>query len=387
MTVENAVKNNGGKNMSYNEFLPSYSIGDDCYKEIPYVTRRYGKTAVVIGGKTAMEKAKPELLAALKGSDLEITDFIWYGGDSNYENIEMLKAMPKVQNADMVFGVGGGRAVDTVKTLCDRIDKPFFTFPTLASNCASCTAISVIYNADGTFKEYAYLKAPALHTFINTKIIAESPEKLFWAGIGDALSKEYEVVFACRDKDMTHTPLLGRVLAEACTKPLVSYGKKALEDCRNNVSSKNIEQIALDIIITTGLVSNFTVHQNNPDPKDDYYYNSSLAHCVYYGASLFPKCEHDHLHGEIVSFGVLCLLTYDEQFEERQRIFEFNHSIGLPCTLGEIALTEEDVPAIAHKAASVVEWTYVPGEPTEEKFIKAILDTDKAGKEFLAKRI
>lgn len=387
MTVENAVKNNGGKNMSYNEFLPSYSIGDDCYKEIPYVTRRYGKTAVVIGGKTAMEKAKPELLAALKGSDLEITDFIWYGGDSNYENIEMLKAMPEVQNADVVFGVGGGRAVDTVKTLCDRIDKPFFTFPTLASNCASCTAISVIYNADGTFKEYAYLKAPALHTFINTKIIAESPEKLFWAGIGDALSKEYEVVFACRDKDMTHTPLLGRVLAEACTEPLVSYGKKALEDCRNNVSSKNIEQIALDIIITTGLVSNFTVHQNNPVPKDDYYYNSSLAHCVYYGASLFPKCEHDHLHGEIVSFGVLCLLTYDEQFEERQRIFEFNRSIGLPCTLGEIALTEEDVPAIAHKAASVVEWTYVPGEPTEEKFIKAILDTDKAGKEFLAKRI
>ena len=126
--------------MSYNEFLPSYSIGDDCYKEIPYVTRRYGKTAVVIGGKTAMEKAKPELLAALKGSDLEITDFIWYGGDSNYENIEMLKAMPEVQNADMVFGVGGGRAVDTVKTLCDRMDKPFFTFPTLASNCASCTA-------------------------------------------------------------------------------------------------------------------------------------------------------------------------------------------------------------------------------------------------------
>ena len=51
----------------------------------------------------------------------------------------------------------------------------------------------------------------------------------------------------------------------------------------------------------------------------------------------------------------------------------------------EIALTEEDVPVIAHKAASVVEWTYVPGEPTEEKFIKAILDTDKAGKEFLAK--
>ena len=104
-------------------------------------------------------------------------------------------------------------------------------------------------------------------------------------------------------------------------------------------------------------------------------------------ASLFQSASGRPPSTEIVSFGVLSLLTYDEQFEERQRIFEFNHSIGLPCTLDEIALTEEDVPAIAHKAASVVEWTYVPGEPSEEKFIKAILDTDKAGKEFLAKRI
>ena len=91
MTVENAVKNNGGKNMSYNEFLPCYSIGDDCYKEIPYVTRRYGKTAVVIGGKTAMEKAKPELLAALKGSDLEITDFIWYAATQIMRTLKCLK--------------------------------------------------------------------------------------------------------------------------------------------------------------------------------------------------------------------------------------------------------------------------------------------------------
>lgn len=183
---------------------------------------------------------------------------------------------------------------------------------------------------------------------------------------------------------MIHTPLLGKAIASASTEPLISFGKKALEDCKNNVPTEAIEQVALDIIITAGLVSNFTVHENNPNPEEDYYYNSSLAHCVYYGASLFPQCERQHLHGEIVSFGVLCLLTYDGQFEERNRIFEFNHSIGLPCTLGEIALTPDDVPAIAHKAASVVEWKYVPGNPTENALINAILATDKAGKEFLA---
>lgn len=371
------------KSNTYSEILPSYTVGVDSYKEIPRIVKPFGKKAVVVGGKTAIEKSKDALLNGIKGSDIEITDFVWYGGDSNYENVEMLKNNSAVKNADMVFGVGGGRAIDTAKTLCYECDKPLFTFPTIASNCASCTSLSVMYNADGSFKEYSYHKAPAIHTFINTKIIAESPRELMWAGIGDALSKEFEVVFACREKKMIHTPLLGRAISAASTEPLISYGKKALEDCEHNTPSEEIEQVALDIIITAGLVSNLTVHEKNPDPADDYYYNSSLAHCVYYGASLFSKCEKNHLHGEIVSFGTLCLLTYDEQIQERQRIFEFNHSIGLPCTLAEINLTADDVPAIAHKAASVVEWKYVPGTPSEEKFVKAILDTDKAGKEFL----
>ena len=106
---------------SYSVFLPSYSVGTDCYREIPYVTRKYGTKAVVIGGKTAMKKAKPELETAIRGSKVEIVDYIWYGGDSNYENIEKLKANETVQNADMLFGVGGGRACDTVKTLADML--------------------------------------------------------------------------------------------------------------------------------------------------------------------------------------------------------------------------------------------------------------------------
>lgn len=368
---------------NYSVFLPSYSVGEKCYDEIPYVTRKYGKKAVVIGGKTAMAKAKPYLEEAVKNSDTDIIDYIWFGGDSSYENVEKLKNDPAVKAADMLFGVGGGRACDTVKMLGDQLDKPFFTFPTLASNCASCTAISVVYDSNGAFKEYSYLKQPSYHTFVNTAIIADSPVDLFWAGIGDALSKECEVLFAAREKFMYHTPLMGTTIAKMCTDPLVDFGKKALEDCKNNVVSFELEQVALDIVITTGIVSNFATHEAQPDPKDDYYYNSSLAHCVYYGSSLVPKCE-NHLHGEIVSFGVICLLTYDNQLEQRDRIIRFNHSVGLPVTMDEIDMTVDDLDAVVNKATSVVEWKYVPGNPTAELFRQSILDADAAGKKYLA---
>lgn len=163
--------------VNYSLYLPSYSIGSDCYKEIPYVTRYFGKTAAVIGGKTAMSKAKQALLDGIDGSDVEILDFIEYGGDSTYENGDALISNSVVREADMIFAVGGGRACDTGKYVADKLDKPLFTFPTVASNCSPVTAISVIYNTDGTFRDYYYPKL-ANHCFINSAVIADSPEHL-----------------------------------------------------------------------------------------------------------------------------------------------------------------------------------------------------------------
>ena len=85
----------------YSVNLPSYTIGEGCYKEIPHTTRFYGKTAVVIGGKIAMSKAKDKILEGIKDSDVEILDFIWYGGDSTYENGNALIDMDVVKKADI----------------------------------------------------------------------------------------------------------------------------------------------------------------------------------------------------------------------------------------------------------------------------------------------
>ena len=167
-------------------------------------------------------------------------------------------------------------------------------------------------------------------------------------------------------------------MAACCTDPLVEYGKKALEECRANVAGNALEQVALCIIVSTGIVSNFTTTAN------DYYYNSSLAHCVYYGATLVPASGHNHLHGEIVSFGVLTLLTYDRNFTRRDELLAFNASVGLPVTLAQIDLTEADLQTVADKAATVLEWTCSLQTFTREAFMQAMRDTDAAGRSYLS---
>ena len=97
---------------------------------------------VLIGGKTALSKAQDAILEAVKGH-LDVTGVLWYGGNATYENVDKLMNTKEVQDADMVFAVGGGRAVDCCKTMADKMGKPVFTFPTIASNCAACTAICV----------------------------------------------------------------------------------------------------------------------------------------------------------------------------------------------------------------------------------------------------
>ena len=110
-------------NVNYSVHLPSYSIGPDCYNEVPYVTRFFGKTAVVLGGETAMEKAKPAQLKGVEGSDVELLGFLPYGGDSTYEIGDAIIANPLVQKADLIFAMGGGRACDTGKYVADKLDK------------------------------------------------------------------------------------------------------------------------------------------------------------------------------------------------------------------------------------------------------------------------
>ncbi len=365
-------------------FLSAWTIGTDCYDRVYELVRQSGTKAAVIGGKTAMSKAYPVLAEALKGTDIELTDPIWYGGEASYENVDVLMAKPEVANADMIFAMGGGRALDTAKCTADKLNKPVYTFPTLSSNCAPSTAIAIMYYPDGSARDNCYLKRCPAHTFINSNIVADSPADYFWAGIGDAMAKEFETEFCARvpraQKKVTHTPLLGIQIAPCITETLLNNGEAAYNQVKTKTPGLEMEEVAQSVIITTGLCSNLTAGalQNPP-----YYYNSSLAHAFYYGSTVCKGAE-EHLHGEVVALGLLVMLTFDKQFETRDKLIDFYQTIDLPICMDDIELDMNDVDKLIDKASTFIEWgkapCTVPYEITKEAFKQAIIDTDILGK-------
>ncbi|MDD5945715.1 MAG: iron-containing alcohol dehydrogenase, partial [Clostridia bacterium] len=243
--------------MAVNQFIVNYTVGPDAYNEVPAICGAYGKKAVVIGGKRALAAARPVLEEAIKDSDITVTDYIWYGGEAAIEYAEEIAATQAYKDADMVFVFGGGKAIDTAKYAARLVDhKPFFTFPTIAATCAAASAEAIMYYTNHEARDTYAVHETATHVFVNTKIIAEAPDIYLWAGIGDTMAKHFETSLAVKDgHKITLGQALGVHIGDMCYKPLVQYGAKAMEDCKNNIISEELEIISLTNIVTTGIVS------------------------------------------------------------------------------------------------------------------------------------
>jgi glycerol dehydrogenase len=345
---------------NYEVHLPNYSIGNKIYDKIGPVCESYGKKVLVIGGEKALKAAYDKIQAAVDQTNLEIIGTELYGKDCTYATVEKLRALPIYKEADMVFGVGGGKALDTVKCLCITDDKPVFTFPTIASNCSACTSVSIMYNDDGTFLKPHFFIRPSMHAFIDTEIIAKAPSKYMWAGIGDTYAKYYEATISSRDERLEHFTSLGVAISSMCQIPLVEYGPKAFADHCNGQCTYDVEQIILAIVVTTGIASIFLTKDFTPD------YNSGLAHAIFYALTSYPVIEERHLHGEVVGFGVLLALLVDGQDEEFEKIYELNKAIHLPVSLEEIEITPEQWEESMHRIPDMSDIAHYPYRVTKE---------------------
>lgn len=350
---------------NYNISMPSYSIGNSVFNSIDKICSPYGKKAIVIGGNNGIRSVKDKLLKAIDGKEIKILDFIWYGGEATYENVELLMKNEGFIDADMIFAVGGGKALDTCKCLGVKTNTPVFTFPTIASTCAACTSVSIMYNSDGTFNGPFFFDEPPIHTFIDTDIIAKSPYKYMWAGMGDTYAKYFEAELSSRGEELPHYFAMGVNISKMCVEPIIKYGKTALEQNKKGEIGYEIEQCILAIIVTTAMASIFLTAEHTV------HYNSSLAHAIFYSLTKFPHIEERHLHGEVVGFGILPLLYIDKNEKWLKKMYEFNMAVGLPVRLREIEITLDQIKEIITTITKRSDIEHNPYIITEEMLLEA----------------
>ena len=349
---------------SYSVYFANYTIGEDAYDLVPEVCAPYGERVLLIGGEKAFEAAEDLLGKALEGSGLHIVGRGVFGEDCTPGNIERWASEAKELKADMIFGMGGGKALDTAKGAADRAGLPVSTFPTIAATCAATTALSVVYKEDGNFDSFYFFDKPARHCFINTRVIADAPWKYLRAGMGDTMGKFFECHFAARGDRLDHSSSLGREISNLCYGPLLEHGVQALKDCRENIASYDLEQAVLANIVSTGMVSLMVL--------DDY--NCAIAHSVYYGLVLLPGFEERYLHGDVVAYGVLVQLAVDKDTERLKEAKGFLKELGIPSTLKEmqVPLDRDYLKDVLKETVSGPDMEHIPYPVTEDMIFEAM---------------
>lgn len=310
--------------------LPRFCFGRGVYARFPAYCRELGTRFVVVGGVTAMEKGLPLLSAALEGSDMTQLAALPFGGACTEAAMARMIAEITPMQPDFIVGMGGGKAIDTAKGVAFGMNLPLVSLPTLVSNCAPITALSVVYREDGPFDRFMFFDAPPALTMVDLNLAAHAPAKYFRAGMGDTLAKHLESTFSARGdvlgEGMDHLSAIGLALSSTCYGPILQYGRQALDEVLRHEAGPAMEICARSIIVSAGLVSLMA--------NDDY--NCALAHATCYGLQLFEHVEANCLHGDLVAYGALVQLMLDGQAEKAKELQSFLKTLGTPVTLCEM---------------------------------------------------
>ena len=239
--------------------LPRFCFGRGVYRRFPELCKGLGARFALVGGNTAMEKGLPSLKEGLEGSGMQLLCALPFGGACTLAAMDALTAQIDPMRPDFLVGMGGGKAIDTAKGVAHRLGIPLISLPTLVSNCAPITALSVVYREDGPFDRFLFYDAPPALTLIDLNLAADAPARFFRAGMGDTLAKYIESTFSARGDELggalDHMSAIGVSLSSTCYDPIVKFGRQALTEVERHEAGPAMEMCARSVILSAGLVS------------------------------------------------------------------------------------------------------------------------------------
>jgi uncharacterized oxidoreductase len=182
---------------------------------------RFVKNILIVHGTVSWQKARPYLEELYKAG-FSITK-VAFSGECSYEEVDRIVSLAAEHESDAIIGVGGGKIMDAVKYAAAKAEGILNVMvPTLASNCAPWTPLSVMYTEDGVFIRYDFLQQQASLLLLEPQLIIDSPKDFFVAGLADTLAKWYE-----SDEILS--------LPENAQQPMLMMSRQAAYICRQSI--------------------------------------------------------------------------------------------------------------------------------------------------------
>lgn len=356
------------------------------YTQGPGATARLGAEIASLGlAGPLLLVATPSAIPLLEGTwreslgvaAMELT-VLCFGGECTHAEIRRVEEAARAFGARVVVGAGGGKVLDTARAAAAGLGLPVVCCPTIASSDAPCSALSVVYDENGTVVELlVYGRNPDL-VLVDTAVVAQAPPRFLVAGMGDALATVFEAraCAASKGKNMrgggaTRTAL---ALAELCYRTLLEDGVEALAAATAHAVTPAFERIVEANTLLSGLGFESA--------------GLAAAHSIHNGLSVCPSTRR-YLHGEKVAFGTLVHLVLEGQ-ERRQvdEVLRFSTSLGLPVTLAGVGIADPDealLDSVAIRATAAGETIHnEPFPVTSAMVAQAIRDADAIGRAWRA---
>ncbi|MGE6377563.1 iron-containing alcohol dehydrogenase family protein [Peribacillus muralis] len=285
------------------------------------------RKVLVVHGDKSWEVAEP-FFPSFENVE---TSYIKYNGECSDIEIERVSKFAVEQSVDALIGVGGGKLLDLTKSVGNHIQKEIILIPTLASNCAAWTPLSVIYDTNGSYVRFDIHQKNAWMLLIEPGILLNSPIAYLRAGIGDTLAKWYEgnaLVEKIASKSACIE--LAHVAARQCQEVLLTHGEEALADLNKGKWTDALQRVIETNIVTSGLVGGF----------GDRFLRIAGAHSIHNGMTSIEQTHH-LLHGEKVAYGILVQLLLEGKFSDIKQLLPIYEALKLPRSLSDIGLTVE----------------------------------------------
>lgn len=323
---------------------PRVFVAPQRYVQGPGVLAHLGRYLSLLGPRRAAilisaggARRHGEVLRASLGAADVTPVLCTFGGECSLVEVERHVSALASQAVDCVVAVGGGKCVDTGKAIAFRRGVPVVIAPTLASNDAPCSAVSVLYTPAGVSSGVElYPESPAL-VVVDTAIVAAADARFLVSGMGDAMATWYEAA-VCLHNPAAMTTLGARptiasaAIGEACATTLFAQGRAAAAAVAAHTVTADLEAVVEANTLLSGLGFESG--------------GLAAAHAFAQSFTALPATNAHHLHGEMVAVGTLAQLMIESRPEEARRVARFFAEVGLPVHLGQLGIDPGDTGAI-----------------------------------------